>query len=140
MAFHLLQRGDAAVGQRVHDRVVAERAVDLHRGIERLHRVGVLQVDARIARGTQAREFQLTGQEALHHARVVGGGEQLHRNAEAFFEIGLLAGMLAQAVGFVLAAQKADPEHRNVFAPVLSDRLRWRSAPSHPWRSRQRSV
>ena len=120
-AFHVGKAFDVAVGADIHGRVVTQRTVDLHVGEQRLDGIGVLKVDTCETGGPEARVFQLAGQKALHHASIVGGREEFHRNAETLFEVFLLAGVFSRSRSGCVSRppSRADAENRHVLTPVL---------------------
>ena len=115
--------------------MIAERAVDLLDRDQRLDRVGIAQVHACIAAGTQPGGIQLAVQKALHDAVVVGAGEELDRHLHLLLEQAVEAGEGFELVLAERAAENADPEDRHLFAPVgcgRGGRLRAHQEDSRP--------
>ena len=126
MALHLLDRLDAGILPHDHHGIVVGRAVLLLRHDHRLDALAV-EPGAGKAGGAEFRRLELARGDALHHAGIVGGREQLHRHAELLLQQFLELVVALQAVLGVLAAQQADAELLDL---VLLSIRRWATAPT----------
>ncbi len=86
---------------------------------------GFSQVDLGVARGAELGIVERAAEQALDDAVIVGGREQRHfLDAEHGRQLVDQALEVAQAVGFVLAADQADAEFLEVFGLGCADRER----------------
>src|SRR5690606_24498204 len=100
-----------------HDRVIAHGAVGLDGGEDGLNRVGVLEIDLCVTRRAKLGIIQRAAKKALDRAVIVGSWEERDffyaENGRKLLRHAL---EVAQAVGFVLAADDADAEFLEVFS------------------------
>ena len=96
--------------------MIAGRAVDLLRGEDRVDHRLVGEIDLGVAGRAELGEVERAAEETLDDAVIVGGREQLEPvDVEELADLVGEALIVLQAIGFVLAAEDADPEHLHVF-------------------------
>ena len=124
LALHVLERSDAAVFAGKADRVVAEALVKVDFDQYGLDGLRIGQVGLGVGRWPEPSEIDGAAEQALNHAIIVGGCEQLGRDAEQFLGFGSEALIGGEAVLGIFAAKDADAELGDVLGEGRRDHRR----------------
>ncbi len=117
LALEVFELGDARILAGDHDRVVAGRTIGLDGRQDRLDGIGLGEVDLGKAGGAQFGIVERAAEQALNDAVIVGGREERDLlEAKLGLQVIAEALVIAQAVGFVFAADDADAEFLEVFS------------------------